>query len=80
MIVGYNICCVCGFRFSSKLCREEVEQFRREVDMLKSKLSEFSSNILSMFMCCVFKKTLHKFSFYNRFQFNLFSFIMEGIS
>ncbi|XP_060773509.1 uncharacterized protein LOC132883644 isoform X3 [Neoarius graeffei] len=25
-------------RFSSKLCREEVEQFRREVDMLKSKL------------------------------------------
>lgn len=36
-----SVCvCVCGFSFSSKLCREEVEQLRREVDLLKSKLSE----------------------------------------
>lgn len=46
--------CACGFSFSSKLCREEMEQLRREVDLLKSKLSEFRANYLSMFVCSVF--------------------------
>lgn len=55
-----NGLCVCVVSFSTKLRREEVEQLKREVDLLKSKLSEFRVNVLTIFLCYVFKKILSK--------------------